>query len=195
MIIAVDIDDVCAALVPAWLARYNARFDDNVTRETCTEWELTKIVKPECGAAIYDILKEDDLYFDVEPIDGARVGVETLRAYGHDVIFVTSCGYDPATISASAGAKLEWLQTWGFLPNDASAVKSYIVASDKSRIVADVLIDDRPLNIEKWPRRGLLFDQPHNRNLQLDESWSEVDGYQNATRVLNWIEAVRALTP
>lgn len=182
MIIAVDVDDVCADLVPAWLDRYNLEYDDCLTRESCTEWDLTKIVKPECGAAIYDYLKDPQLYDFVEPIDGARTGVAALRRANHQVVFVTSCGYDAQTVAASAGAKLEWLQRYGFLPRDASAAKHYIIASDKSRIRADILIDDRPLNVDTFWGRGLLFDQPHNRTAA-----------PLRVRVMNWFDAVRAV--
>jgi 5'(3')-deoxyribonucleotidase len=162
LIVGVDIDDVVAELVPAWQARYNKRYNDSVTPQDWSIWDITTRVKPECGAKIYDILREPDLYNDVHPTDGALDGVNEIRAMGHRVLFITSCGYDEPTISASAGAKLKWLQRWGFLPTNRTAVADYVVASDKKMVKADLLIDDRATTIEAWGSQGIIFTRPHN---------------------------------
>jgi len=170
--VGVDVDDVVADLCSAWLTEYNARWNDTL-REWPT-WELTDVVKPECGAQVYDILKWPVLYDRVSPIAGALWGVQKIRAMGHRVLFITSCGYDPDTISASSGAKLRWLQRYGFLPEGRGAVEDFVIAAEKRLVKADLLIDDRASTIGQWGTRGVLFTRPHNT------------GYHHWPRVSDW---------
>lgn len=160
--IGIDIDDVCADLIPAWQGRYNAKYNDNQTREDWYDWDLTKVVKPECGALVYDILREPDLYDDVKPVEYALEGVNWLREQGHRVYFVTACGYDEYTIAASAGAKFAWLKRWGFLPSNRDAALSYVVTANKSMARVDLLLDDRASTIESFPGHAVLYARPHN---------------------------------
>jgi 5'-nucleotidase len=153
--IAVDVDEVVADLLPVWLADYNKKYNDELLAEDLREWDLTKAVKPECGKAIYDLLTAE-MYDRILPIPYARAGCRALRAMGHRVIFVSSCP------RGTADAKLAWLVRWGFLPQGIFQ-KDFFVASDKSLIAADVLIDDNIDNVHAFPQMGILVNQPHNR--------------------------------
>ena len=110
-IIAVDVDEVIAALHVEWLKRYNKDYDDNLRHEDITNWSIENFVKPECGLKIYHYLEDVDLYDNVPVIDGALLGVEYLRQSGYRVVFVTSCQFgmhDP---------KWAWLMRHDFLSN------------------------------------------------------------------------------
>jgi 5'-nucleotidase len=171
-IVALDVDEVVAALLPAWLAAYNRDYDDDLTPEDIREWDLSLAVKPECGTKIYSYLDTPKLYEDVKPVEGALRGIATLRAWGHRAIFVTSA------MNGHAGAKLRLLQRFGVLNAHLRVDPSYFECSDKSLIAADVLVDDRPKNVEDFPGRTILFRQPHNESFNAPDvqarGWEEV---------------------
>jgi len=76
------------------------------------------------------------------------------------------------------GRKFKWLNDYGFQvrPED------YIECTDKSLVVADVLIDDRPANLDTFKGKyKFLIDKPWNQGSQhrrmhgfTDPAWSKV---------------------
>lgn len=180
MIIAVDVDDTVAHLIERWLQLYNADYNDEMTPGDVTRWEISQCVKPECGRKIWTYLTRPDLYDGVRPVPGALEGIATLRAAGHRIVFVTSCGSHAATIGR-AGDKFAWLLKHGFL-DVQDAHLDFIVCADKTQVAADVLIDDRADTIAAWVamrRPAILVDRPHNQerkslNLVRAENWTEI---------------------
>lgn len=152
MIIAFDVDDVLADLVPAWLRAYNREFNDTLTIDDVHGWDITQFVKPECGAMIYRYLN-NGLYDTIHKTPGALAAVQTARALGK-VIFVT------ASLPAHAGRKLQWLNEQGF----GVEPDEYIECSDKGLVAADVLIDDRPVNLDAFKgAHKILMNKPWNQ--------------------------------
>jgi 5'(3')-deoxyribonucleotidase len=166
-VILCDVDEVIAGLLPEWIRRYNEAFGKTVDHRTIDSWDLST----HCGGPeVYGILNLPDVYAGVRPIEGAQWGVEELRNLGYRVVFVSSCG------AATAGQKMTWLHAHGFLPGVHSQ-KDLIIASDKSLVYGRVLIDDGPHNIEAFPGRTVLVDQPHNRSMKHPHrarSWAEI---------------------
>jgi 5'(3')-deoxyribonucleotidase len=170
MIIAVDVDDVVAEMVSVLLSRYNKDWADNLAIDQITEWDLTKFVKPECGARVFSYFENPSLYDDVKPVPGALAGVDGLRADGHRVVFVT------AAAIGTAGAKLDWLRRHGFLEPNFTSANDYVECRDKSLILADVLLDDAVHNITAFKGWGILFDRPWNRGVnRFTRAWSWED--------------------
>ena len=169
LIIAVDVDDVVANLISAWLRLYNNDYGDLVLQEDITNWNIHEFVS--IGHDIYDYLDRPYLYEYVEPIDGALWGVNKLRQMGFRVVFVTSTNVN------QNGQKLKWLQKYGFLPKNIKFEQDYIEATDKSLIHCDYLIDDKPENVSHCRGMGLLFDRPHNQR-------------QNLPRVSDWLDVI-----
>jgi 5'(3')-deoxyribonucleotidase len=163
MIIAFDVDDVIADLVPVWLARYNVDYDDHLIANDITQWDIFRFVKPECGKKIYEYLTAD-LYNDVLPLPGSLEAVQHARKVGK-VIFVTSC------VCLHAGRKFTWLNDHGFeVTQDC-----YVECSDKSLIAADILIDDRPENLETFKGTfKYLIDKPWNH--VINGGWKRMFG-------------------
>jgi 5'(3')-deoxyribonucleotidase len=163
-----DVDEVVAGLLPAWIARYNATWDDNLQLNAITGWHIPDFVKPECGERIYDLL-DATIYESVQPAAEAREGLWALRAMGHRVVFVTSSN------AATAGPKMDWLVHHGF----ATDRKDIVIAHDKSLVRGDVLIDDGLHNLKAFPGPAILFTQPHNasytrRGLRRANTWADV---------------------
>jgi 5'(3')-deoxyribonucleotidase len=181
MIIAVDVDDTVAHLIERWLQLYNVDYNDNMTSVDVIRWEISQCVKPECGQKIWSYLERPDLYDKVRPVPGALEGIAALRAAGHRIVFVTSCGSHAGTIGR-AGDKFSWLVRNGFLLNVKHPHLDFIVCADKTQVAADVLIDDRADTVSAWiaqRRPAILVDRPHNAthkgfNLVRAHGWQEI---------------------
>lgn len=162
MIVSVDVDETVAELLPAWLDLYNEDYDDSLRPSDVTGWDLSKFVKSECGAKIYNYLTSS-LYDYVNPVPGALEGVKYLREAGHRVVFVTS------TPKGSEGAKLNWLVRNGFLDSkgaygDGRVYDDYMEVHDKSLVRADAMVDDRPENLFAFNGLRILFSAFHNKS-------------------------------
>ncbi len=170
MVILVDIDGVCANLSQRWVQWYNDKYHDVLTPADFTSWRMEDHVKPACGSSVYDFLRIPGIYRQVQPIEGAREGVEALRLAGHRVVFVTS------TPLEQQGEKLIWLSSHGFLRTNRGFSKDYIEASDKSLVSGAVLIDDAVHNLETSPcPLKVLFNAPHN-----------LSDYSQQYRMMDW---------
>lgn len=175
--IAVDVDEVCADLLSEWIRRYNRDYEDSITLPQITQWDMTQVVKPECGKRIYEYLNEPDLYRQIKPYPEALGAVEFLRRCGHRVVFATTC------VRKSYDTKIEWLVENGFIA-DERVPKDVYPCGDKSLIMADVLVDDGVHNLETFPKWKVLVSRPHN--LKADPKfphWRVSDLMQAAQRI------------
>lgn len=152
-VIAFDVDGVLADCHTPWLERYNRDYDDNLTLDKITKWDIHSFCKPECNHRIYDYLTPN-LYDETKPIPGAIEAVRFARTRGR-VIFVTSAAYTP-------GRKFTWLDDHGFSPRE----HDYVECRDKNLIKADIMIDDYEVNLI-GVENPILFDQPWNRHSKL----------------------------
>src|SRR6266705_1995637 len=83
--VGVDVDGVLADLHLEWIRRYNRDFNDTLTSEDVTTWEIGAFVKPEAlvknangVAPLFQYLQDADLYAHVPEIPGAREGLEYI---------------------------------------------------------------------------------------------------------------------
>lgn len=155
-----DLDSTLADIVTPWLNIYNHRFDDNLKVENITDWNIKNLVKPEARTEIFKILNEPDFYRNVKPISEVLRMARLDVASGNEVGILTSCN---SNINMIAG-KIKWLtkHAW-FIPK-----WNWIFCSSKGWGNADLLVDDRVLNIEAFltsnpNARGFIILQPHNR--------------------------------
>jgi 5'-nucleotidase len=178
MRIIVDVDDVVADLLGRWLELYNQDFNDNLRPSDIKLWDLVEFVKPECGARIYDYLDRPDLYDQVEPIPGSLEGVSLLRSRGHQLLFVSAVNHP---------AKFGWLCRNGFL--ERTDTTGYIVASDKSLIRADLIIDDNVETVRRFPGKSILVSRHHN---QFAKNVVRADDWYGIFRLVEKFEAEEA---
>lgn len=165
MIIALDVDDTVLDLMTKWLSLYNQRYGDNKQKSDITQWNFSYLLKPECGDKIYEYLQYPNLYDDMEEIEGALDGVKKLRDMGHRIVYVTA---------GMAKGKYIRLKELGFLEKE----EDYVEARDKSLILADLIIDDRPFNIWQFKGKyGIVFDEPWSKDEDLEyhaKDWKEI---------------------
>lgn len=134
-----------------------------------TEWDIFSLYPREHEDAFYEEVTQPGFCVGLPILDGAQEFVERL----HDVaeVFVVTANLNAKT----KGPRPPWHQTWAherdhWLQQHFNIQTDHIVhTSAKYLCVGDVLIDDRPSNIESWesahwPKgRGLLWDTPYNR--------------------------------
>lgn len=188
MIIACDVDGIIAPTLLALLRCYNRDYGDTLTTADITDYEIHPFVKPECGFAVYDYFKADLYNDDMLPIEGAVEGVRKLRELGHTVLLATTCYY------GMVDQKAHWLEKHGFctaakrsgmLPDDL------IVSTNKTDLLADLLIDDSPKVITQWVeahRRAIMMGS-YQKDVRLTSSLSPWLHYTN-----NWAEIVRTVS-
>lgn len=166
-VILVDVDDVTADLMGAWLMLYNKKYNDNLKRSEITDWDISLFVKPECGKKIYEWVENPEIYDIIKPVKNALFSVNKLRENNNRVVFVTA-----STIGA-AGRKFKWLNDNGFnVP-----LADYIEVLDKSLIRGDILLDDGKHNCESTTATPYIFTQAWNRKFQFEHRVKDWDDF------------------
>jgi 5'(3')-deoxyribonucleotidase len=174
--VAIDLDDVildfCGGL---WAA---IEHEHDITLPPVTKWEIHDILDPIVGKDWFEWLKDRQLWNTFPPMVGAMGGLNQLRKDGHYLEIVTS--------------KPQWAErsTWKWIGDHAPPVHRVTIADMKTLKVnitnADILIDDRPENVEAFAddgRVGILFTRPHNI-----DHW--VDIRSGVARANDWHEVV-----
>jgi 5'-nucleotidase len=161
MIIACDVDGVCADILTPWLKWYNSTYKPITSPFLCEkdikEWDMAKAVPPAIGNRIYDYLEIPKIYDNILPMLGSREAIDRLRSQGHRVIFATS------TNVFQGGEKLRWLEKHGYLALYRGFSSDYIECTDKSLLRANLLIDDYPKNLETFIGHKILYAQSYNQ--------------------------------
>jgi 5'-nucleotidase len=161
--IAIDLDTTLNTLNTDWLKLYNEDFNDNLTNECITDWNIAKFTKPECGKLIYDYLKIPGFFRNLGVQPHAQEVTEWM-AKEFDLCIAT------AYVPEACMDKCRWVDE--HFPHIGSGKVIFI--NDKSKLNADYLIDDGGHNIEAFKGIGMVFDQPYNRYLE------------NKLRVTDW---------
>ena len=134
--IAIDLDTVLNTLNDDWLRMYNQDFNDNLTSEKITEWNIAKFTTPECGKLIYDYLKIPGFFRNLGVQPYAQEVTEWM-AKEFDLCIAT------AYVPEACLDKCKWVDE--HFPHIGA--ERVIFINDKSKLNADYLIDDRDLNI------------------------------------------------
>lgn len=164
--IGIDLDCTTNKLLEVWLDRYNKDYNDNLT--VMPKWNLQDFVKDECGSKIFDYLHEPGFFYNLDVQEGAPEVIEWLY-YNYDVYFVTA--YTPDVCVDKAN----WIKK--YLP--FFDTEKIIFCNNKGVLNLDYLIDDGAHNIIAFKQTGIVFNYPHNQDL---------DPVKYPNRVNNWEE-------
>ncbi len=122
--------------------------------------------------SIAELVDSPGFFADLTPIDGARQVVWQL-AQRHEV-FIASAAME---VPFSFADKYAWLRRhFDFIPPS-----HYVFCGDKAILDADVLIDDRARNFQRFRGRALLFSAPDNRS---ERGYERVDSWEEVRRLL-----------
>lgn len=163
--IAVDQDTVLADLTSKWLRAYNDEYNDNLTAEQITDWDMSKFCK--CGLDIYKIVDRPHFYADLPLVEGSQVGVRTLIELGYNVCIASASPY------SAYQDKEKWLNA--YFPEVSK--DNIVFTRNKSLVAADFLIDDGIHNLEVFSGVPILFDAPWNKSetrFIRVSGWSEI---------------------
>lgn len=152
--IAIDLDDVLAALVPAWLNAYNAKYGDALTADQIDEWDIASFATA-CSKDQFHSLLTPEMYATVEPHAHAAAAVFSAAEY-FDVYIVSA----PGTYRNIVQVKMDWINQ--HLP--AKKLKDVAFLNDKSRFDCDFLIDDGPHNLRNRvaSKSAIMIARPWN---------------------------------
>ena len=163
--IILDVDDVVLDLVPNWLKLYNRDFDDNLTKEQITEWDITKFIKPEAKNSIYQYVQNGEVFQTAKPVKNAIKSIKQIISWQKCRIVYVTAG-DPMD------TKYNWLCNHRILFNK----EDFVSACDKSLIKGFSILDDKYENVVGFKGKGYLFDAPWNRH------------YDVSNRIYGWKE-------
>jgi len=174
--IAVDMDEVIADAFGKMLRAYNERTGAHITREQIAERGIdgtfTGTLTPELKAELDRMCHQDDFFADLELMEGSQEALRELSE--HYEIFIASAAMD---VPSSFDAKYKWLQQhFSFIPPS-----HYVFCGDKSILLADYLIDDRPRHFDHFVGTGILFTAPHNARR---DAPLRADNWRDVTRIL-----------
>lgn len=179
--IFVDVDSTVLDLMneeTGWIGWYNRNWNDDKKLADFTCYDVTKIVKPECGVKMYEFLEDPTIYQTIPPIPGAVDGVQKLRNSGHHIIYATF------TPKGTEGAKGNALERLGLLQSGDDYIEFWSRKGlSKKYLNGDILIDDKYENCVDFYGIGYLFTQP----------WNEIYGESYPYRVHGWKDAVKRI--
>lgn len=169
--IAIDMDEVMADSLSRHLQLYNDEFGTSLCKDDLQGRPLHLSVPGEHRRRVDEIALTDGFFWDLEIMPGCQGVIRDLLKH-YDVFIVTAAMEFPNSFLP----KHAWLREhFPFLD-----IRNVVYCGDKSIVDADIMIDDRIRNLEKFPGMRILFSAPHN----LKET--------RFIRVNNW-EEVRAL--
>jgi 5'-nucleotidase len=168
--IAVDMDEVMADTVSAWLACYHEEFAVGIAPAALRGRKLVEVVDPDHVLAVKAYLDEPGFFADLPLMEGCQEVLQKLNR--HCEIFVTTAAMDHPN---SFAAKYNWLRRhFSFLSD-----RQYVFCGSKSVIRADYMIDDNPYNLEVFNGRKILYTAHHNVGIQKHDffrvsSWQDI---------------------
>lgn len=166
--IGIDLDSVLNDLLTCWLDNYNERYDDNLKHSDINVWEISAIVKKECGKKIFDFVSSAGFFRNLPVIKDSQRVTEWLSTFDEVELYVVTA-YTPAVCKDKA----DWLAE--YFPHIKQ--QNIIFCNDKSLIGLDYLIDDSPYNCIGFKGEYIVYDYPYNQCLK-----------DKFTRVYNWGE-------
>lgn len=138
-----------------------------------TTWDIFAVVGKEWERPFFEACNQPGFAASLAVYPGAQEGVARLREVAEVYIVTSPMNHNPTWTHEREA----WL--WGHFQIPSNRI---VHTSAKHLCVGDALIDDRPLNIERWNEEhptgaGLLWDAPWNRTDKVGvrvRGWSEI---------------------
>lgn len=119
------------------------------------EFGVSMGLSPAEGQHFFDrLISQDDLGWQINPYPGAFAFTEEIRALGYDICIVTSHWKNMPC----------WVPARDALIEACFPGTDVIYAHNKTRVIGDWLVDDKPSTIAAAGPRGILFSQPWNES-------------------------------
>jgi len=159
-IVLLDMDDVLADFEGRFFERWRTLYPDlfYIHPDQRDRFYVELQMPPELREKARAIKREPGFFLGLEPLPGAPEAARRMLELGHEVFIctapITDCATCPMEKFQWAGRHLgpEWL-------------KRVIIASDKTLVRGDFLVDDKPeITGSMTPLwEHVVFDRPYNR--------------------------------
>jgi 5'-nucleotidase len=172
-VVLLDMDGVLVD----WDAGFRAEWqkfghkDSDIDRTT--SYFMEDCVAPELRGAALAVINQPHFFRDLPPMPGAVEAVREMLEAGFDLYICTS---PLDTNPTCCQDKLEWVRKY---LGDLMPMTKVVMSRDKTLMIGDVLIDDKPEVKGKmsgvWEH--IIFDAPYNKEVQGDrlrmDTWTE----------------------
>lgn len=159
--ILVDMDNVVANLICKWLDTYNSEFDDNLTAEQITSWNIEQHATKCSPHEFHGIIERAGFFSDLKLIPHSPEVTGRLQAAGHEIYFVTATPYNNPTCGYD---KYNWVER--YFPHIGKS--RVIQAHHKNMVKGDILFDDGPINLQNFPGIKIAMNMPYNQHVKVD---------------------------
>lgn len=164
-----DIDNTIFPLLETILPVYNEKYGDNLQFEQITDYDTNMFIKSSCTNFFKEFMVED-IWKTAKPYENS-VEILTQLNEQHEIYFVTA-GH-PNT----AKFRDDWLEKYFSSFYSSSQL---IICRYKQLLIGDLLIDDYYANINGGSYRGLLYEQPWNKNI-IKRNLRKIDKWDDNT--------------
>jgi 5'-nucleotidase len=146
-VVALDMDTTVYDLMTPWLAWYNDTWWDDLTPQDIEVWDTHLFTVKECGASLYTYLDKKGTFLNLKPFEGAVEAIRTVHGWGVRQVFASTC-----TSLTGAWEKQKAVdRDFPFIGHE----EVLITGGSKDLVRADILFDDRPLNILNFGKSGM----------------------------------------
>lgn len=175
--ILVDMDDTIENLVDAWINYLNNQYNYSINPEEVVEWNISCYYPTVSEDRLYEPLTNREFWKTVTPKQDAIEYLNKLKKDGYEIKIVTASHF--GTIQYKMEEVL--FRYFPFIP-----WKDVVIISDKTLLKGTCLVDDGLHNLIGGDYDRILYDTPHNRNID--------DKLFHLTRLSNWKEIYEYIT-
>lgn len=187
MKVGLDIDDVIVQYVPSLTNFYNKVYDDNVSTNNITAWDLKtsyeKAGGTEAVRSLMEAFIQHPSFVQMPEVPGATAAVRRLMEEGHEVYF----------ISARGSKAIDSCYKWFYANN--LPLKNIYFNREKAWLVdklgIEVFVDDGMHNLNdigtKTSCSTIIFDQPWNRHANATTAHYRASGWPEVMRTIGGI--------
>lgn len=171
MQILLDMDNVVADLLSKWLEVYNTTYDDNVSNDQITSWQIDLHINKCSSQQFYAIIEQPGFFAELEVIQDSIEVTKRLQDIGHQLYFVTATPYGCPT---GGYDKYVWIDK--YFPHIGK--EKVIQAHHKHMIKGDLLFDDGPKNLQDFHGIKVAMDFPYNKSIAVNyrvKTWLEFE--------------------
>lgn len=159
MRLLIDLDGVCADFYTRIAEWYNRDYDDNIVASEVKAWHLASAFPKATKEELYSYFNVLQFWTSLDPLPGCVETMARLKDAGHELVIVTAL---PRTSTVAAHGKLLWVDE--HLPF-VNGIDNFVATRRKDLIRGDLLFDDGPHNIIKYPGTTCVMDAPYNRKV------------------------------
>lgn len=174
--IAIDMDEVMADTLGAYIALYNREYGKGIKRDDVIGKNIKDVVDADKQAIVSSYIDREGFFYGLEPKEGAIEIIRQLDVH-YDVYVATAAMESPNAFNE----KYLWLRDHFPFLNPMN----FIFCGDKSILRVDYLIDDNPKHFAKFTGTPLLFDAARNQHIDAEaQGWRRVMGWQHVGELL-----------